>query len=151
MTVTNQRNFISLPSPYLECKQLDSSMIEVAFKSYNFYNFVPVSDFATSQLNLRKPQNSQKFCKKKRFLFFFKCNSKSKEHFFRVLFLHPSYLFQRKYLTKLGHINHKMGAWWQNLRLVHNSTLNLVLDLKMWEKFESNLPVSSFVGFKVKM
>ena len=52
-------------------------------------NYVPVSDFATRQLNLRKPQKSQNFCKK--------CNFISKKNFFRVLFVHPWYLFYRKY------------------------------------------------------
>ena len=32
-------------------------------------NHVPVSDFATMLLNLRKTQKSQKFCKKKFFFF----------------------------------------------------------------------------------
>ena len=55
-----------------------------------------------------------------------------------------------------------MGAWWQNLRLAHDSTLfswvfdtyvdpgsgsyrspNLVLVLQIWENLESNFPVCS--------
>ena len=48
-------------------------------------------------------------------------------HFSSVLFVHLWYLVYRKYsLSKMGHRNepnYKMGAWWQTLRLVHNSTL----------------------------
>ena len=32
------------------------------------YNCVPISDFATRVLNLRKPQKSQNFCKRKKFI-----------------------------------------------------------------------------------
>ena len=46
-----------------------------------------------------------------------------------VLFVHPRYLYYRKYFfdlklaIEMSICNYKMGAWWQNLRLVHNSTL----------------------------
>ena len=77
----------------------------------------------------------------------------------------PSSIFLWKQIffrPKIGHRNkhnYKMGAWWQNLRLVHDSTLffwiltqslcsyrnpNLVLVLQMWENLESNLPVCNY-------
>jgi hypothetical protein len=83
-----------------------------------------------------------------------------KEALFRCTFCPPSIFVLEKilFVPKIGHRNkrnYKMGAWWQNLRLIHDSTLfslifdtyaeyrspNLVLVLKMWENLESNLPV----------
>ena len=55
-------------------------------------NHVPVSDFATMLLNLRKTQKSQNFCKNFFFLFFVKkCNLISKKHFSGCFF--PSLIF----------------------------------------------------------
>ena len=128
-------------------------------------NHVPVSDFATMLLNLRKTQKSQNFCKKKKSFFRKKMQFDIKETLFRILFFHPWYLHSRKYIfdpkftikgcviMKWGH-GRKIWDWFIILHyfaehLTCMSTLglrsyrssNLVIDLKTWEKFESNLPV----------
>jgi hypothetical protein len=74
---------------------------------------VPVSDFATRQMNLRKPQNSQKFWKKI-FRFGKKCNSKSKEHFsWYFLSILNICFIENIFWPKNNHINqrnYKMGG-----------------------------------------
>ena len=127
-------------------------------------NHVLVSDFATMLLDLRKTEKSQKICKQ---IFFFrkKMQFDIKETLFRILFFHPWYLHSRKYIFDLkftikGSVIMKWGhgckIWdWSiilhyfaeyltcmlTLGLRSYRSSNLVIDLKMWEKFESNLPV----------
>ena len=105
-----------------------------------------------------------KILPKKRF-FFDWIQFVTKGTLFRVLFVHPWCLYWRKYIFDLkftikGSIIMKWGhgckIWdWSiilhyfaeyltcmlTLGLRSYRSSNLVLDLKMWEKFESNLPV----------
>ena len=132
----------------------------------NLKKHLPVSDFATMLLNLRKTQKSKEkmtkiffFCKKMQF--------NNKETLFRMLFFHPwclqyrKYIFDLKFTIKVSVImkwGHGCKIWdWSiilhyfaeyltcmlTLGLRSYRSSNLVLDLKMWENFESNLPVWS--------
>ena len=111
-----------------------------------------------------KHKNHKKFAKK----IFFLCKKMKfdiKEILFRILFIHPWYLHSRKYIFDLkftikGSVIMKWGhgckIWdWSiilhyfaeyltcmlTLGLRSYRSSNLVIDLKMWEKFETNLPV----------
>ena len=86
------------------------------------YNYVPISDFATRSLNLRNPEI---FAKK--YLFSLK-KRQIKGALFRCTFC-PYSIFVLKKIFFWPNICHrnkcncKMGPWWQNLRLAHESTL----------------------------
>ena len=126
-------------------------------------NYVLVLDFATKLLNLIKTQKLQKFCK-----WFFPLKNNAilyQRNTFQDNFFHPwnldsrKYIFDLKFTTKGGVIikwGHGCKIWdWSiilhyfaeyftcilTLGLRSYRSTNLVIDLKMWEIFESNLPV----------
>ena len=130
--------------------------IEKSCTSLKFYN--QCSEFA-------KNSKITKFFQKKFKRDFDEIQFVTKGTLFRVLFVHPWCLYWRKYIFDLkftikGSIIMKWGhgckIWdWSiilhyfaeyltcmlTLGLRSYRSSNLVLDLKMWENFESNLPV----------
>ena len=88
-------------------------------------NCVPISDFATRQLNLTKTSKIFKKIVKTLFFLSFKNVNFDQRNICRVYSLSIFDIWFTEYI-KMGHRNEpndKMGAWWQNLRLVHNLTL----------------------------
>ena len=118
-----------------------------------------------------KLKNQKNFAKKKIF-FRKKMQLDIKETLFRILFFHPWYFISKKYILDLkftikGSVIMKWGhgckIWdWSiilhyfaeyltcmlTLGLRSYRSSNLVIDLKMWEKFESNLPVWALSSIK---